>query len=189
MIDWRSLNLFDWLLVAIVVYSTVGAFVRGFFREVFSLLGLILGMLLASWNYAALAGRLVKWLPHSWRVSWAVADIVSFLMIALGVMMIAGLAGKLLRRTARTIGLGFIDRMLGAVFGMGRGLLLGVLVMMAAAAFLPGARYVRDSQLSSYFLVGAHAVSFVVPSHLQGRIRAGALELRHSSTDWIKPQR
>jgi membrane protein required for colicin V production len=76
--------------------------------------------------------------------------------------------------------------MLGAVFGFARGCLLGVLILMGAAAFFPHEKYIRDSQLSGYFLEGAHAISFVVPTNLQQNIRDGAHELQHKAPDWIK---
>jgi membrane protein required for colicin V production len=179
----RGFNLFDWLLVAILVYSTVAAFLRGFFREVFSLVGLVAGILLASWNYPMVAVRLAVWMPV------AVSDVVGFLLIALVVMVVCGLVGKLLHRTVKTIGLGFVDRLLGAGFGLLRGALLGVAVLMAAAAFVPDQSLLKNSQLAGYFLAGAHEVSFVVPGDLQARIRAGALELKHGSPDWIKSPR
>ena len=178
--DLTSLNVFDWFLVAVVLYSTVVAFVRGFFREVFSLVGLVAGILLASWNYAILGDRLARWIP------WATAQIVAFLLIAILVMMLCGLAGKMLSTTAKSIGLGFFDRVLGGIFGLARGCLLGVAILMAAAAFLPHEKFIRDSQLSDYFLEGAHAVSFVVPTNLQHHIREGVIELKHSAPDWIK---
>jgi membrane protein required for colicin V production len=180
MIDLSTLNPFDWFLIAIVAYSTVVAFLRGFFRETFSLIGLIAGILLASWNYPILGVQLDRWIP------WATAQIIAFLLIAIAVMVLCGIAGRLLNQTAKTIGLGFVDRLLGAAFGFVRGCLLGVAIMMAAAAFLPHARYIQKSQLSSYFLEGAHAVSFVVPTNLQQHIREGAIELKHSTPDWIK---
>ena len=178
--DLTSLNVFDWFLVAVVLYSTVVAFVRGFFREVFSLVGLVAGILLASWNYAILGDRLARWIP------WATAQIVAFLLIAILVMVLCGLAGKMLSTTAKSIGLGFFDRVLGGIFGLARGCLLGVAILMAAAAFLPHEKFIRDSQLSDYFLEGAHAVSFVVPTNLQHHIREGVIELKHSAPDWIK---
>ncbi len=46
-----NFNLFDWFLMAILAYSTIMAFVRGILLELFSLGGLIAGILLASWNY------------------------------------------------------------------------------------------------------------------------------------------
>ena len=181
-IDLRTLNLFDWMLVAILVYSVVAAFLRGFLREIFSLVGLIAGLLLASWEYPVVGDRLAALMP------WAVADVVAFLLIALVVMVLAGLIGKVLSKTVRTIGLGFVDRLLGAGFGFARGCLLGVVVMLAVTAFVPRSEYLKKSQLSSYFLAGAHAVCFVVPVGLEERVRAGASELNHSWPDWIKPQ-
>ena len=171
--DIRNFNPFDWFLVAIVAYSTVAAYMRGLFREVFSIVGLIAGILLASWNYSLLSAHLLPVLP------WATAQIVAFLLIAIVVMVLCGLLGKLLQKTAKTIGLGFLDRGLGAVFGFARGCLLGVAIMIVAAAFASHKEYIRNSQLSSYFLEGAHAVSFVVPTNLQQHIRAGVRQLTH----------
>jgi len=181
--DLKALNPFDWLLIAILVYSTVVAFLRGFFREVFSLVGLVAGILLASWNYPIVAERLVVWLV----IPFATAEIAAFLLIVVAVMVLCGLAGRLLSTTARTIGLGFLDRLLGAAFGFARGFLMGVAVMMAAAAFVPQSAWLKNSQLSLYFLEGAHAVCFVVPTQLQERVRVGALDLKHNYPNWIKP--
>ena len=107
-----SLTVFDWVLVALLVYSTVRAFLRGFLLEAFSIAGLIAGILLASWNYNAVAAKIVPWITPL-----RTAQIVAFLLIAVGIMILFGLAGKLLRSSASAIGLGFIDRLLGAAFG------------------------------------------------------------------------
>ena len=178
------MNLFDCLLIAILAYSTIVAFMRGIILELFSLGGLIAGILIASWNY----GRLAVYLEHFITTS-SIAEIVSFLLLVIGVMVLSALLGKALNRTAHAIGLGFFDRILGAVFGFGRGCLLGVSVLMAIAAFLPHSTWIENSQLSSYFLAGAHAVSFVVPYDLQHRILDGAEQLKHNAPDWIKPLR
>ncbi|MBW4028235.1 MAG: CvpA family protein [Acidobacteria bacterium] len=177
-------NWFDWLLVGILVYSTVAAFVRGFFREVFSLVGIVAGILLASWNYRLAAAELIRLLGG--HISTAVADVIGFLAIALIVMVGCGLVGKVLAKTAKTVGLGFLDRLLGAAFGFARGCLLGVAVMMAAAAFVPGEAYLSDSPLSSCFLAGAHAVSFVVPANLEKQIRLGVVAIRARTFSTIR---
>jgi membrane protein required for colicin V production len=178
------MTLFDWFLVVLLAYSTITAFVRGILLEVFSLGGLIVAILLASWNYgqvAVLLGRLIS--------SPGTAQIVAFLLIVSVVMVLSALIGKGLHRTADAIGLGFFDRLLGAVFGFVRGCLLGVVVLMAVAAFLPQSRWTENSVLTPYFLAGAHAVSFVVPHDLQQQILDGAAQLKHNAPDWIKPLR
>jgi len=178
------MNLFDCLLVAILAYSTIIAFVRGIILELFSLGGLVVGIVVASWNYnhvALVLGHLIT--------TPATAQIVAFLLIIIGVMVVSTLLGKALNRTAHAIGLGFFDRLLGALFGFARGCLFGVAFLMAIAAFLPHSAWIANSRLSSYFLAGAHAVSFVVPHDLQQQILNGAQQLKHNAPDWIKPLR
>ena len=183
MTDLKALSPLDWVLIALLLYSTVAAFLRGIFREVFSLVGLVAGILFASWNYPMVAERLIAWLA----IPFATAEIAAFLLIVVVVMVLCGLAGRLLSTTARTIGLGFLDRLLGAAFGFSRGFLMGVALMMGVTAFAPQSAWLKKSQLSSYFLEGAHAVCFVVPTQLQERVRLGALDLKHSYPNWIKP--
>ena len=176
------MNLFDWFLVIILAYSTVVAFVRGILLELFSLGGLVAGILLAAWNYPALAALLSRIITTA-----ATADVVAFLLIAVGVMIVAALVGRTLHRTADAIGLGFFDRLLGAGFGFARGCLLGVAILMAATAFLPKTDWIENSHLAPYFLAGVHAVSFVVPHDLQQLILDGVAQLKHNAPDWIKP--
>jgi membrane protein required for colicin V production len=178
------MSLFDWFLIAILAYSTIMAFVRGLILELFSLGGLIAGVLLAAWNYHHIA----LLLSHLFTTP-ATAQIVAFLLIALGVMVLSTLLGKALNHTAHVIGLGFFDRVLGAVFGFFRGCLLGIAILMAVAAFLPQSQWIANSQLSSYFLAGAHAVCFVVPHGLRQQVLDGAEQLKHDAPDWIKPHR
>jgi membrane protein required for colicin V production len=178
------MNLFDWFLIAVLAYSTILAFVRGIILELFSLGGLIAGILIASWNYSRLAVYLDRLV-----VTRSIADIVSFLLLITGVMVLSALLGKSFNSTAHAIGLGLFDRMLGAVFGFVRGCLLGVAILMVVTAFLPHPSWIKNSQLSSYFLEGAHAVSFVVPYDLQQRILDGAVQLKHNAPNWIKPLR
>ena len=176
------MNLFDWILIALLAYSTIMAFLRGIILELFSLGGLIAGILLASWNYKHVADLLSRLITTP-----ATAQIVAFLLIAVGVMALSTLLGKALNRTAHAIGLGFFDRFLGAVFGLARGCLLGVALLTAIAAFQPHSTWIENSRLSSYFLAGAHAVSFVVPHDLQQQILNGAQQIKHNAPDWINP--
>jgi len=176
-----NLNYFDWFLIAILTWSTITAFLRGFLLELFALGGLIAGILLASWNYLALAAIFERIITTK-----TVANVTAFLLIAIGVMILCALAGHALHRTANAIGLGFFNRLFGAVFGYLRGCLLCVAILMAITAFLPPTSAVSKSSLAPYFLAGAHAVSFVVPHDLQQLILNGAEQLKHTAPDWIK---
>ena len=175
------MNPLDWLLAILVAYSIIRAVMRGFFQEAFALGGLVLGFLLACWFYHPLAIDL-KGLITSPQI----AELAAFLLILAGTMILASLLGRVLRHTASAIGLGFVDRLLGAVFGLLRGALLGVVLLLAVTAFLPSAPWIENSHLAPYFLRAAHAVSFVMPSDLKLRLLDGLDHLKHTTPDWIK---
>ena len=175
------MNPLDWLLAILLVYSVVRAAMRGFFHETFALGGLILGFLLACWFYRLLAIDL-KGLITSLQI----AELAAFLLILAGTMIVASLLGRILRHTASAIGLGFVDRLLGTVFGLLRGALLGVALLLALTAFLPRSPWVENSHLAPYFLRAAHAVSFVMPSDLKLRLLDALHHLKHRTPDWIK---
>jgi membrane protein required for colicin V production len=171
----------DWLLAILLTYSIVRAALRGFFQEAFALAGLILGFLFACWFYRTAATAL-KGLITSPQL----AQLAAFLLILALTMILAGLLGKILRRTVSAVGLGFMDRLAGALFGLARGALLAVALLLALTAFLPTAPWIQTSKLTPYFLRAAHAVSFVMPTDLKQRLLDGLDRAKHTSPDWIK---
>ena len=174
------MNPLDWLLTILLAYSVVRAALRGFVQETFALGGLIAGFFFACWFYRDLAIEL-KGLINAPPV----AQLAAFVLLLLATMVLASLIGKLLRRTVSAVGLGFIDRLLGALFGLLRGMLLGVGLLLAITAFLPTAPWVQSSQLAPYFLRGAHAVSFVMPPELKHRLSDGLDHINHTPRYWI----
>jgi membrane protein required for colicin V production len=175
------MNPLDWLLAILLTYSVVRAALRGFFQEAFALAGLVLGFLLACWFYLAMAKQLAGLIA-----SPPLAQLAAFLLILVAAMIAANLLGRALRKTASVVGLGFIDRLLGALFGLVRGALLGVALLLAITAFLPTGQWIQQSKTAPYFLRAAHAVSFVMPSDLKRRLFDGLEHIKHTSPDWIK---
>jgi membrane protein required for colicin V production len=123
----------------------------------------------------------------SWVHSPGVAEAIAFVVIAVAVMVLAGLAGRLIRWSVRSIGLGWADRFIGAIFGLLKGCVLVTLGIMAIAAFLPHATWLEQSKLAPYFLSVAHEASVVTPSELGERIREGVKVIRDAQPDWLKP--
>lgn len=174
--------LIDWLIVLVLLVSVLSAAKNGFFLEVFSLAGLILGLVLAGWNYQ----RLLPWISH-WIHSLAAAEALSFVLIALGVMLLAGLLGRLIRWSVHSIGLGWADRFLGAFFGFIKGFVLVTIAVLVIAAFFPQASWFRHSRLAPCFLAAVHQASITAPDGLERRIRDGVGILRSSEPGWLKP--
>ena len=116
------------------------------------------------------------------------ANLIAFLLIALLVMVVAGLAGRLLRGLFRGVGLGIVDRLLGAVFGLVEGCVVVTLVLMGIVAFLPRQDWLGNSRLAPVFLTAAHGGSHVVPFALGRRNPSGLASAPHGATELVETE-
>jgi membrane protein required for colicin V production len=179
-LDLAGMTLFDWFIVAVIVLSTIMAAAQGLVLELVSLAALILGLWLAFWNYHLLATPLSH-VIHS----QGIADVVAFLLIALGVMLVIGLIGRAISKVIRTVGLGGLDSLLGAIFGVIRGGILILVAIIAIAAFVPQRNWLQGSKLAPYFLSAANDVSVGAPAELQQKIQKGVAIMRQGP-GWIQ---
>jgi membrane protein required for colicin V production len=173
------MNLADLLILVVLIVCVGSAFVKGFFVEVFSLVGVVVGLFVAAGNYA----RFALWVEILVR-NHAAANLIAFLLIALLVMAIAGLAGRLLRSLFRGVGLGSIDRLLGAAVGLVEGFFVVTVLLMGIVAFLPRQDWLHGSRLAPVFLSAANGSSHVVPFALGEEIRQGVEALRSAQPHW-----
>jgi membrane protein required for colicin V production len=160
------MNGLDWLIAGILVLSVIHAAAQGFVFELFSLAGTVFGYLLAAWEYPAAARYFGPYVKND-----AVASGAGFLLIFLAVVILAGTAGHIARWAATSIGLRWVDRLLGAAFGFLRGAL--VVMAMAMASFLPSSETLAKSSLAQYFLVAGRAAVYAGPSELKQKFRDG----------------
>ena len=172
----------DWVILIVIGLSVLGGLQQGFFRSVCSLGGLLLGLVLAAWNYARIAALLKPLV----RVE-SVADTISFLLIALVVMGLAGLVGSVLAKALHKIGLGCLDRIAGAAFGLFQGALLVVLFIWVAVAFFPTAHWLTEGKLPKRFFGACHLSTHMSPAELARRVREGLRTLEEESPPWMHP--
>jgi uncharacterized membrane protein required for colicin V production len=80
-----------------------------------------------------------------------VANLLGFLLVVFGVLICGGLLGWMVNRFLRTVGLSFFDHLLGAAFGLARGLLVAIALLTAFTAFGPSvdSGIVSSSMLNS----------------------------------------
>lgn len=170
-----AMNPLDWFLAAVLIWSVLRALMRGLVREAFALAGLLVGFCLACWYYRTVAPHL-----HTIVANPSLDDLFAFLILLFATVIVATLLGKLLSRTASAVGLGFFDRLGGAIFGLLRGALFAVMLLLALTTFQPSATWVKTSTLAPYFLRADHAVSFVMPSDLKLRLASGLDSIRRA---------
>lgn len=173
----------DWIIVVVVVGSTLGGMAQGFFRTACSLAGLVFGLVLAAWNYAFLRPVFLPFVKIE-----AVANAIGFVLIALVVMAIANLAGNFLAKVVHQMGLGCLDALAGAAFGFLQGALLILVAILVIVAFFPGQSWMAEARLPKLFFGAANVSTHLTPGELGERVRNGLLLLEHESPDWMHPQ-
>jgi membrane protein required for colicin V production len=168
------MNLADWIIIVIVVLSALHAANVGFFQEAFHIGGLIVGYLLAAWQYQRVGFLLSAYLKSPW-----VADSAGFLIIFFVVTVAFGLAGRTARWVMKASGLRLVDRFLGGLLGALRGGLIVAFVLVGMTSFTPSAKWLEGSELAPYFQAVGRAAIWAAPAELRARFYQGLDLLRH----------
>jgi membrane protein required for colicin V production len=165
----------DWIIFAVVLLNVVTAAMQGFFSEALTMAGLVVGYVVAAWQYRSLADWFEKFLKNEW-----LAEILGFLVIFFAIVLLFGVAARIARWVMKESGLSSFDRFLGAILGLLKGGLMVAVILMGMTAFEPTSKLLQNSQLAPYFLVLGRAAIWLAPSELRARFYQG-LDLLHQA--------
>ncbi len=139
----------DYVILPLIVILAFWGFKRGLVRSFFALLGLGLGIKLASQYYDVVSVKLV-FIPNTVAMKAA-----GFVIVLLAVMVMAWIAGSFIKKAISLFGLGIFDRIAGGVLGLAIGALASIILLavMVNLPFLDLKEVVSNSKLAS-FLIG-----------------------------------
>jgi len=164
---WKF-SLLDLAVLAILVYSIVVSYTRGFVREIFRLGSVVLALLLAAWFYRATA-VLFKDVVKTENI----ALFLGFSSVFLGTLFVGLLVTWLITKFVKLAKIQWFDQCLGAAFGFIRGWVLGAIVFLGLTAFDVQVDRVRNSELAPYFLPGSRVIAMITPYDLKARFLVG----------------
>jgi membrane protein required for colicin V production len=167
------MNALDWLILVILMFSALLAAAQGFFFEIISLAGAVLGYLLAAWGYSKLAPWFLPYVKAQ-----PFANLAGFLVIFFAVVLLSGAIARIIRWVVHEAGFRWVDRSLGAAFGFARGAIIATAGLLAITAFAPESQELAGSQLAGYFLVAGRGASWLAPSEMRQKFREGMTMLR-----------
>lgn len=146
------MNWFDVLLLIPVAISIVSGVRDGLSRSGFGFLAVIIAFLAAAWLFPANAVR--------------------FLIVFVALVCAGMAAAFVLGKWFKSVGLSWLDRLLGGVFGLMNAGLFSVVVVLALMAFAPKIprHYAGRSALAPYALEAACRAAEVVPDELKSRV-------------------
>jgi membrane protein required for colicin V production len=132
-----AITLTDWILLGVLSASMVVGFWRGLVYEVLSLAGWVAAFVVAQWR----APDVVALLPLVQDAPASVQYAVAFAVVFVGTVFAAGLVSWLVKKWVETVGLRPVDRTLGGVFGLAR----GVVLLLALTVVLQLTGVARDA--------------------------------------------
>lgn len=132
-----NLPVLDWIFAGVLLLSMLLGGWRGFVYEVMSLAGWVSAFVLARWFGPDVAALLPM---HG--ASDLLRHAAGFLTVFVGSVMLGALLAVMAKKLLASVGLRPVDRLLGAIFGLTRGLLL-LLLVTALVQMSP----VKDSQV------------------------------------------
>ena len=154
------MTIFDYLVMFVLVASVIIGLLRGLVKEVLSLAGWVVAFVVANAYAAALATMLPPVVPGE-----VLRLIVAFIALFIGVKILTGLLAMALGALLEAGGLGFVDRLLGMLFGFGRGLVIVLAgVILCGMTSIPQQAFWKDALLSPYAETGAHMVKALLPA-------------------------
>lgn len=111
-----ALTWIDTLFLAVMALSMLAGFVRGLVREALGL---------AAWVVALMVARVlaepVAALMEDWIASFDARLVLGFALVIFAVILLCGIVIRALHAAIVWVGMGFLNRLAGAVFGLARG--------------------------------------------------------------------
>jgi membrane protein required for colicin V production len=156
---------FDYGVIAILGFSLLVGVIRGVLRELVMLVGWISAFVLAT----AFSRQVSPMMPES--LGPVLAPILAYAAIFIAVLIIAGFVALLLTMLAKSAGMGLLNRTMGAGFGVVRGILVVLaLVLLAGLTPLPREPFWRNAVSSGAFETVIIAARPLLPEDLRKRI-------------------
>jgi membrane protein required for colicin V production len=159
------INITDLIVVAILLISGILAFFRGLVHEVLSVSAWIGAGFATLYGYPLLTPYIMKVIS-----SELVAQIVSGVVVFIGVLIIISLISHGLSKRVKQSALGALDRSLGFVFGLVRGAVLVCLCWLLLSWVLPAEErpeWVQEAKSLPLIEVGAEALAALVPEDIR----------------------
>ena len=139
------MNGIDTAILIVTVLSCVFGLWRGLVAEVLALFTWIAALLVARVYGEDLSGLLVNVIDNS-SVRYAAVFIVIFMVV----MLLGRLLSHLLSKLLTIAGSKLVDRVLGGVFGLARGVIIVMVILFISNMFLSETEQWRQSTLTPY---------------------------------------
>ncbi len=163
----------DIALLGIIGLCAILGFARGLIRRVGSLVGVVLGVVVAL-KYGALIGEHLRSVIGSSQARTILASFMVFVAVYLGVVVIAGALHRLIHK----VKLGCLNRFAGAALGGTTAAIPLGAALLLAVAYVPATRPpIAASRVAVVMMNGSRALLGLMPEQAKAAFRSGKKEV------------
>lgn len=155
----------DIILLVILAITSVVGIVKGLVRQVFGLLSVIMGVIVALGFY-----QQVSWIYQRLISSEVLAQFLGFLSVFLAVVCVGWLSSHLLQKLIKGP-LKLLNNVLGGCLGLLTGVLICSVLIFALSVFPVSRKALKDSRLSPVCLKITRAMVGLIPKDLKDKFR------------------
>lgn len=166
-----AVTVFDYVVLGVVVLSLLVGAWRGVVSEILALAAWVVAFLAAR-TWATPVGELVAAGLADPFAEPLIQQVTGFVAIFVVVLILFALARWMVSLLLRAVGLAPLDRVLGSLFGIARGVLVvWVVVLLAGLTALPQQQWWRQAVFSPLLETAVLAAKPWLPPELAKRIR------------------
>lgn len=126
------MNWADWTIVGILTLSSLISLKRGFIKEALSLLVWLAAAIVAMTFKTPLAALLVESIATP-----SLREITAFGILFVSTLIVGGLLNFLIGELVKATGLSGTDRLLGTIFGLARGVVVVMAILLLVPMLIP----------------------------------------------------
>lgn len=160
-----TLNILDIILIVGIAFSVLVGFLRGFIREILSILCWLIAFWVAYTFLSFGESLFEQHLPEGIRT------IAGFIVIFIITLLIVSIVSAILYRLFSATGITGTDRTLGGLFGFLRAVLIvSVILALVGATTLPRSDWWQQSALIRYFVPISDMIIDILPPSVRSRL-------------------
>lgn len=152
------MNLLDMIIIAAMIFLIVRGIFRGFFKEIASLAGVILGIWLGYQYQPEMTEYLKTYLPYG-----IFLPIISFAVIFTIVLILCNLAGWGIKKMMEKVLLGWADKTMGAGLAILKGIIIIYFALVLLSVYIPSkAPLIARSRLAPIIITSYQSLSGLI---------------------------
>lgn len=132
----------DIILAIFLCYFAFKGFTNGFIISIATLAGLILGFYAAA-HFSELTAN---WLQHDMGLKSSNIKLIAYIVTFVIVVVLIFLLGRFMTGVVKTVGLGVVNRLAGALFGIAKGLLIVSFIFLLFSRIDPNESLFTEAQ-------------------------------------------